>query len=170
MILFICLNMVIGAVALQDGHAVSVSSNCYFSGVNDISQFDNDAIQDMRDEMLIPTNMTSTGEGDGTPLDNFTQMVEIGQRQLEIALSFFTGGYVINSIANVTMGCSITCDQALVNGGCDIHNGANFVYTANNSSQMWQNFSMGLQGLVLVAMFVAIIHILRGSTPLNPNV
>ena len=170
MILMICLNAGLGAIAQVPDQPLSIDNNCYYnSNVNDVSQFEAGNLEDIRDELLVPSNMTSSGEGDGLPLNNFTQATETLMRQLEIAMSFFTGGYVINTVANVTMGCTVSCDQALVDGKCPIGNGANFVYTPNTPLAMWQIFSAVFQIVVMVLLLFTIIHLIRSSSLLSPH-
>ena len=170
MILMICMNVGLGAVAQIPDQPLSIDNNCYYnSNLNDVSQFDSSNLEDIRDEILQPTNMTSSGEGDGLPLNNFTNPIESAARQLEIILSFFTGGYVINTVANVTLGCTVTCDQALVDGKCAVGNGANFVYTPNTPLAMWQTFSAAFQIIVIVLLLTTIVHLLRGSTLFSPH-
>ena len=166
----ICLNLGLGAIASVPGSPISVDSNCYYNTANSSNppELLTPELEDIPDELLVPSNMTNTGIGDGLPLDNFLDQSQSLARQAEIAMSFFTGGYVINSIASITLGCTVTCDQALINGKCDIHNGANFVYTANVISPMWTALSTALQGLVFVALILTIIYLITGKQPLNP--
>ena len=165
----ICMNMGIGLVAQIPDQPLSVSSNCYYDYTQAPTLLSSE-LEDVRDELTNPTNMTNTGIGDGLPLDNFVSQTESLARQTEIALSFFTGGYVITTIAQFTLGCTVTCDQALVNGKCEINNGSNFVYSPNPAIPMWDTISDTLQIIVFVALLLAIISLVlkwQGLSPYN---
>lgn len=160
------MNLALGGIASVPGSPLSVDTNCYYA-TNAPTLLTPD-LEDVRDELLQPTNMTSTGVGDGLPLSNFLEQTETLARQSEMAMSFFTGGYVINTIANVTLGCTVTCDEALIDGKCDIPNGASFVYTANAPSAIWTAISLSLQTIVFVALILTIIYLITGRQVLSP--
>ena len=162
----ICMNLALGGIASVPGSPLSVDTNCYYS-TNPPALLTTD-LEDVRDELLQPTNMTSTGVGDGLPLSNFLEQTETLARQSEMAMSFFTGGYVINTIANVTMGCTVTCSEALIDGKCDIHGTANFIYTANAPMGIWTTISIALQSIVFVALILTIIYLITGRQVLSP--
>ena len=127
---------------------------------------------DLISDLQVPTNSTSTGEGDGSQLDSFTEAAEILARTVDLAKNFLTGGYVVNTIGNITVGCDITCDEALIDTvddgvdnptQCDIHGTSNFSYDYNPATnEIWVAFSWGIQLAVLALLAYTILTLVLG--------
>ena len=156
--------MGLGGIASIGGHSLSLDNNCYYNTTTQpgTSGYPSD-LTTITEEMLDPTNVDNTGSGDGSFLSNFTQGAETLARQTEVAMSLFTGGYIVNTIGNITLGCTVNCDEELIDGKfCDIHNGANFVYTAKAPNDIWIAVSLGLQTIISLATLLTIIYIVLG--------
>lgn len=177
------INAVLGGIGGIPGHAASTYS-CYYPQVTaveidplkeatgqdllDQTTGESDLISDLQD----PTNDSNTGEGDGTPLDSFTQTAEILARSVDLIKNFLTGGYVVNTLGNLVIGCDITCDEALIDTvddgvdhptQCDIHGTASFSYDYNPATNdIWVMFSWGIQLVVLTLLAYTLLTLVVG--------
>ena len=116
---------------------------------------------DVVNELTNPTNSTSTGGGDGSILDTFTEGTESTLKTIQVAKDFLGGTYVIDVFQNLVFQCDYIYDENEPAGwtGGPYHGW--YLVPATNSNPVYDQLMELFTILIAIAVIVTIIHIVR---------
>ena len=119
-----------------------------------------ETLDDIVGELTFPTNSTSTGGGDGSILDTFTEGTEATLKTIQVAKDFLGGTYVIDVFQNVANPCDIVYDENAPAGFVGTYHGW-YLLKSTTPNPVWDAFIEGIAIIIAIAVIVTIVHIVR---------
>tara|TARA_Y100000758_G_C16018280_1_gene410151 strand:- start:622 stop:1161 length:540 start_codon:yes stop_codon:yes gene_type:complete len=115
--------------------------------------------QDVLDEIVMPTNSTSTdtGFGDSNPFNAITEGIEATAKTLETIKNYIGGGYIMGVIGNVTLCNQVMGDDPATTGVVE-----QWYYVRDSSNPVWNNLLEGVEFLIIFANIIVIVSYVRG--------